>query len=379
MILYGRARGIDVVVAVALALVIVLENVLVGEARATSIVLAAACALTLAWRRSAPFLTPMMVLLAIGYAARTGDAATFDAVSQLLIWVIGAFSAGAHLSRRWSWAGWAAWVLVSMAWLLAFGEDFADLAVELILVTGPWVAGTVVRTQRHRAHLADQRAHEEARRSAVAAADERARIARELHDVVAHAVGIMVVQAGAASEVLASDPVQARRALAAVQETGRLAVDELARMLGVLREENASSRSPLPSLSRLEELVSATEDAGTPVSVVVEGELTSLGSALDASAYRIVQEALTNVVKHSTGAAAEVTISRTTAGLEIEVVNSAGTSAGEPEGTGHGLVGIQERVAVFGGRLEAEAAPSGGFRVKAWLPVVSSTNQGPSA
>ena len=359
--------------AVALALVIVVENVLVGDAGVTTVVLAALSALTLMWRRTAPFLTPMAVLLAIGYAARTGDVATFDAVSQLLVWVLGSFSVGAYQSRLWSLAGWVGWVVVSVVWVVALGEDFADLAVELILVTAPWIAGVVVRTQRDRAHLANQRADEEARRTAAAAANERARIARELHDVVAHAVGIMVVQAGAASELFDDDPVRARHALTAVQETGRLAVDELARMLGLLREEDGSSRSPLPSLSRLDELVSVTEGAGTPVSVAVAGEISTLGAAVDASAYRIVQEALTNVVKHSPGATAKVTLSRLVDGLEIEVVNSSGTSTAQRNGTGHGLVGIRERVAVFGGLLDAGAVPSGGYRVKVWLPIVAPT------
>ena len=179
----GRPPRLDVAIGVTLALVIVVENLLVGDALVTSVVLAAVSALTLVWRRTAPFLTPAAVLLAIGYAARTGDVATFDAVSQILVWVVGPFSVGAYQARLWSLAGWAGWVLVSLAWLVALGEDFADLAFELILVTAPWIAGVVVRTQRERAHLANQRADEETRRTAVAAANERARIARELHDV----------------------------------------------------------------------------------------------------------------------------------------------------------------------------------------------------
>lgn len=362
-----------------LALAIVLENVLVGDAGITSVALSGISGLTLVWCRSAPLLTPTAVLLAIGYTARTGDVAAFDAVSQVLVWVLGSFSVGAHQQRLWSLAGWVGWVLVSLAWLVTLGDDFADLAFELILVTAPWIAGVVVRTQRDRARLADERADEETSRAAVAAATERARIARELHDVVAHAVGIMVVQAGAASELLDDDPARARQALGTVQETGRLAVDELARMLGLLRDEDGPSRSPLPSLSRLGDLVSATEGAGTPVSVTVDGEITTLGSALDASAYRIVQEALTNVVKHSPGAAAEVTISRVGTGLEIEVVNSCGTVIAQRTGTGHGLVGIRERVAVFGGRLDADAVASGGYRLKVWLPVTALTGVEPHA
>ena len=184
----------------------------------------------------------------------------------------------------------------------------------------------------------------------------------------------MVVQAGAASELLNDDPVRARRALTAVQETGRLAVDELARMLGVLRNEDDSTRSPLPSLSQLDELVSVTEGAGTPVSVTVHGNITTLAAALDTTAYRIVQEALTNVVKHAPGATAKVRISRLADGLEIEVLNSSGTTTGQRRGPGHGLVGIRERVSAFGGRLDAEIVTSGGYRVWVWLPFVASTD-----
>ena len=142
---------------------------------------------------------------------------------------------------------------------------------------------------------------------------------------------------------------------------------------GCSATRTAPRRSPLPSLSRLDELVSVTEGAGTPVSVAVAGEISTLGAAVDASAYRIVQEALTNVVKHSPGATAKVTLSRLVDVLEIEVVNSSGTSTGQRNGTGHGLVGIRERVAVFGGLLDAGAVPSGGYRVKVWLPIVAST------
>ena len=332
-------------------------------------------AVALVWRRSLPLLTPTAVLLLTLFAWSTDQPDTVDTVSQVLVWVFGSFAAGAYAARRAAVVGLVYWMVVAAVWLVVWGDDLADLAIELVLVTAPWVAGVAVRMNREQAEGADRRAESAAAHAATAVADERARIARELHDVVAHAVGMMVVQAGAASQLLDHDPVRARRSLEAVQQTGRLAVDELARMLGLLRAQDETA-SPLPSLSRLSDLISDIREAGAEVSLHSDGNLDDLPAALDATAYRILQEALTNVVKHAPGATAHVRLLRCADHLEIEVQNAAVSGKPRQVGTGHGLLGIGERVAVFGGRLESGPTVDGGYRLNVWLPVEIGSSSG---
>jgi signal transduction histidine kinase len=195
---------------------------------------------------------------------------------------------------------------------------------------------------------------------------ERGRIARELHDVVAHNVSMMVVQAGAAERVLAGEQPHVRDALEAIAHTGRQTVDEMRTLLGVLRA--AAPLAPQPGLADLEQLVDGVREAGLPVTLRIEGDPRPLPQAADLSAYRIVQEALTNALKHAGPARADVVV-RFEAGAVTLEVRDTGTGAGQGGGTGHGLVGMRERVAMFGGELEALPAPGGGFAVRARLPV----------
>jgi signal transduction histidine kinase len=324
-------------------------------------------------------MVPVAELALLLFAWRLDRPELVETISQVLVWVLGAFAAGAYLSRRAAVGGWVSWVVVSVLWMTAWGEDLADLSFELVLVTAPWVAGVALRRKREQAEGAEERAASAAAQAARAVADERARIARELHDVVAHAVGIMVVQAGAASELLERDPVRARRSLDTVQQTGRLAVDELARMLGLLRMEGGESRSPLPSLARLSELLEETRESGTPVTVEYDGDVDGLPSALDATAYRILQEGLTNVVKHAPGATARVRLTHRRGHLEIQVRNDPATGPATLPGTGHGLLGIAERSAVFGGAASSGPTDTGGFQLLVRLPVTDSLAVGEHA
>jgi signal transduction histidine kinase len=333
---------------------------------------AALPALTSAWRRSSPMLTPAAALVLVLYAWNVGRPESVETISQVLVWVLGAFATGAYLSRRGAVAGWAAWVLVSVVWVSAWGADLADLSFELVLVSAPWLAGVALRRRRDQAEDAERRAAAATATASHVVAEERARIARELHDVVAHAVGIMVVQAGAASELLERDPVRARRSMDAVQETGRLAVDELARMLGLLRMDEGGTRSPLPSLAQLPGLLHETRDGGTPVVFECDGDVRGLPPALDATAYRILQEGLTNVVKHAHGSTARVRLARCPGYLEIEVRNDRGTAPISLAGTGHGLLGVAERSAVFGGEMRSGPTAAGEFELWVRLPVVDS-------
>jgi signal transduction histidine kinase len=210
---------------------------------------------------------------------------------------------------------------------------------------------------------------EEARR---AVARERARIARELHDVVAHSVGLMTVQAGAANLVFAKTPDAALSSLSSIERTGRLALGELRRLLGVLRtEDEGGELSPQPSLDRLDELVAEVKEAGVEVEVTVEGDLQDLPTALGLSAYRILQEGLTNVLKHAgRRARAEVLVRRTQDELMLAVVDD---GRGAPEGFkvagGHGLIGMRERVSLFGGRMSTGPRRGGGYFLRTQIPL----------
>jgi signal transduction histidine kinase len=236
-----------------------------------------------------------------------------------------------------------------------------------------WVIGFAVGEKyrevseaKERAELAEREREERARR---AVADERARIARELHDVVGHSVSVMTVQASAVRVRLDNDQDQVREALEVVERTGREALAEMRRMVGVLRHpDEAPALAPQPSLEQIAALVERAREAGLPVELRIEGEPIELPAGIDLTAYRLVQEGLTNAIKHARAQRAEVLV-RYAAGQVEVTVSDDGQGGGDGDGSGHGLVGIRERVSVYGGRLEAGVRPEGGFRLRATLPV----------
>ena len=262
-----------------------------------------------------------------------------------------------------------------LGWLIAGATLFAGPALLA------WVLGDSMRYRRaYYASLEDRAARLEAERDAqaqIAAVAERARIARELHDVIAHIVSVMVVQADGASYTLDTDPGRAREALAAISATGRQALAEMRRLLGVLRREEdggASERAPQPGIGELGELLDQARGAGLPVSFTVEGEPQPLPGGIALAAYRIVQESLTNTRKHAGPmASASVTLRYADTALMLAISDD---GRGDPGGaampgtTGHGLTGMRERVAACGGSVAAGPRPGGGFEVVATLPVI---------
>ncbi len=202
-----------------------------------------------------------------------------------------------------------------------------------------------------------------------AAAEERARIARELHDVVAHHVSLIAVQAVAADDVFDSRPDLAREALRAIESSGRAALAELRRLLGTVRPDaEGDGHDPQPGLAQLDALVTAVRAAGVEVAVRYEGTPVQAPAGVDLSAYRIVQEALTNTLRHARARHAAVTVRYTPAAVEVEVQDDGRGAGGAVEG-GHGIVGMRERVALLGGTLQVGPGPRGGFRVRAALPL----------
>jgi signal transduction histidine kinase len=200
------------------------------------------------------------------------------------------------------------------------------------------------------------------------AADERRRIAREMHDVVAHSVSVMVVQAGGARRILDRDPARAVEAAANVERTGRAALAEMRRLLGVLHTAGDEQlRAPQPSLAELDALVERSREAGQPVSVTVSGEPRSLPAGLDLAVYRVLQEGLTNALRHAGGSPTEVTVRWAPDALELAVADR-GRGPADHSG-GHGLVGMQERVRLYGGELWTGARNGGGFEIRARIPL----------
>ncbi len=261
------------------------------------------------------------------------------------------------------------------------GWAAAPLAVALLTAFGyAWRA-----RRRYRRSLDDRvRLLDEAGRAAATAAvsAERDRIARELHDIVSHNVSLMVIQAGAARQVVAGAPQDATDALLAVEASGRDAMTELRALLGLLTPDGTGTDDllPQPGMSRLEELVDRVAFAGLPVELTVHGEPRPLPPGIDLTAYRVIQEALTNALRHAPGARAEVQVRYTDRHLRLEIVNtgpSVLTGPAEPRpavpsqggtGPGRGLLGLRERVAAFGGHLDARRRLGGGFRVRARIP-----------
>jgi signal transduction histidine kinase len=235
-----------------------------------------------------------------------------------------------------------------------------------------WTIGLLVSGKFHEAEEARERVaraeREREMRARLAVSDERARIARELHDVVGHSVSVMTVQASAARRLLRPHQEKEREALLVVEQTGREALAEMRRMVGVLRRpEEAPALAPQPSLEQIERLVEQTREAGLPVELRIEGDPVQLPGGVDLTAYRLVQEGLTNAVKHARAQRAEVVVRYGDEHVELTVSDD-GLGGGDGGGSGHGLVGMRERVAVYGGELEAGPRPGGGYRLRATLP-----------
>ena len=269
-------------------------------------------------------------------------------------------------------------VALSIVLVVARPIEPEALISECLVMGAAWFLGDGVRLRRGQVVLLKDRAtqlereHDEWARRAVD--EERQVIARELHDVVAHGVSVIVAQAGAAQRVVEDDPLRARGALAAIEHTGREALVEMRRLMGVLRTDahREAVRSPRPGLDNLEVLVEQVREAGIPTLLRVEGDRPNLSPGLELSAFRIIQEALTNVLKHAGPAAVAVNVRYETSRLELSIADDGAVQRAdldEPVRPGYGLLGMRERVALFGGELRTGPGPHGGFVVRASIPL----------
>lgn len=324
-----------------------------------------AASLAVYWRRSHPLhvvgvgLLSMLVLLPSGFADTGATVA------------IGLYSTGRYSDRdRWGEAAAAAASAVLVLDGLLSDLPWGEVAFGVAFLFGAWLLG---RGRRLRDERAGQWVREQAAERRRVVAEERTRIARELHDVVAHRVSLMTIQAGAAATVADHDPAAARRAMTAVEDAGRQALDELRHLLGVLRPDvDGPELDPQPGLAELPRLVERVRAAGPSVELRAPTSWEQVPSAVQLSTYRIVQEALTNVLKHvGDDARVTVAVDLAEATLHLEVVDDGGHDPrpGDAVGDGHGIIGMRERATLLGGRLTAAGVDGGGFRVSAVLPL----------
>jgi signal transduction histidine kinase len=332
------------------------------------------------WRRRAPLAVLGVALL--GWAVTLGSGyADGGGVAIIALYSVGRYAP----DGRWGQVGVAAAIAVVVADILTAPAPWGEGVLGGVVMFVAWYVG---RRLRLRSERAAQLLREQAAEAHRIVTEERTRIARELHDVVAHRVSLMTVQAGAAKAVAGEDPEGALRAMGAVEEAGRQALDELRHLLGVLRPEtDRDGLGPQPGLADLPRLVEQVRGAGLDVSLATDGVSARLPARVDLFAYRIVQEALTNVLKHAgPGARAQVRLGADRGGIVVEVVDhghadkavesASGRQLEDSDRqdrrsgrSGHGIVGMRERALLLGGTLEAAPRPGGGFRVVARLPI----------
>src|SRR4051812_16884843 len=374
-----RRHAFDVAV-VLVAVVSEIEIFLTSVPGPTAVLIPAVLlwTLPLLWRRRFPLAAPACVFAVLTASAFFGDAVGGDVTSAvplfLAFWVV-----GYHNDRNQVLAGLA----LGFASLVVIADQDVRLktsdTVSAIAVSGAvaLVGHLLRRRTRHTSALEEraarlEREREQQARAAVAA--ERRRIARDPHDVIAHSISVMTVQAGAARLVLADEPQRAREPLLAVEQTGRQSLAEMRRLVGLLRPlETETAPAPRASLAALTDLLAQVRTAGLPVELAVDGERRTLPPGIELAAYRIIQEALTNARKHGSPSGATIALHYAPSALELEIAND-----GDPEPTagrtGHGLVGMQERVALYHGQLEAGPRDGHGFIVRARLPVEAVTS-----
>ena len=373
-----RPGVVDVWLALALAVALVLQLILADEPGASPVAVVAALALTLplAWRRRAP------LAVAVGFAAVAALQGALGAglyagepplLAALVSGGVAFYSLGAFAAEHQAVVGVAVGILG--LWTTVIVSDDREVQSYVfsagIVALAPWLAGraTHARDLRTRAFQ-----RERDQRGRTAASEERQRIARELHDVVAHGVMLMVLQAQGARRILEHDRERVLEALLAIEDTGQTALTEMRQSLGVLRDNGEPTElEPQPRLSDLGGLVDEMRAAGLRVELDVRGPERELADGIDRSAYRIVQEALTNTVKHAGLVPTHVTVSYSPDELRLEILDHGPGSgrAADKHSTGQGLVGMRERVRVYGGELEAHPENGRGFVVRACIPLVS--------
>ena len=329
----------------------------------------------LVWRRRYPWQV-VAVVFGVMPLGQWWGLDQYNYLAEVLAGVIALYSLAAAVPLRQAAAG---LILAYAATLTVLTGGVAGAGWGLIVLGGAWAAGRTIRGRRGLiAALRDTAeqlriSRDEHARTAVS--EERGRIAREMHDVIAHAVSVIVVQAGAAERTVDTDPVRARAAMVSVQDAGRQALGELRRLLGVLRTDadHPAGLTPQPGLADLDALAERVGESGLLVSLHREGEVRALPAGVELAGYRIVQEALTNVLKHADAHRADVAVRYGPGAVELEVADDGHAVTANRRNAGHGVLGMRERAAIYGGQFRAGPAPAGGYAVHVRLPVEAPT------
>jgi signal transduction histidine kinase len=318
-----------------------------------------------AWYRTSPL--AVLALEVVGVVLVPNHLKWPQGIALLLA----AYSAAFYSDRR---LVVAALLLAASGWLWAFGGQVTIQSglAPLLLVAPVWIAGSAMRRREQRAEASAERADRLEREREAALRSERARIARELHDVVTHSVSVMVLQTGAARQIMGKDERRSQELLESVEASGRSALEELRHMLGVLSDQDgAAPLSPQPGVTEIPTLIEQVQQTGVDVELSVEGRPRTISGGVAIAAYRIVQEALTNVLKHAGGAPACVVVRWADGALELEILDH-GSLTGLVDGDaapGRGLAGMRQRAAMYGGTLDAGPGPDGGYEVHAHIPL----------
>jgi signal transduction histidine kinase len=334
---------------------------------------------------------PLLVLVVVAFGSVATAAQTDSPWIQISAVALASFTLGDRWEERSRAVGLVLGVAAAMTvgFLVQDADAFLSVTLPFVILLPSWLVGDAVRQRRMDAEASaraaaeanDRAIREREARMREAAAEERRRVARELHDIVSHTVTVMQVQAGAARQVVRTSPDQAEASLLAVEATGREAMAELRSLLGVLADDGgAAGLAPEPGVAQLDGLVDRVRQAGLPAEIEIDGEARPLPAGLDVTVYRIVQEALTNALRYARDARTLVHLTFESAQLRLEILDD-GPSRPLPagvDGSGHGVVAMRERAARVGGRLEAGPRLGGGYAVRAWLPIEPRPAEGSS-
>jgi signal transduction histidine kinase len=369
-----RGRLVHYLVAVDLAIYLVVETAMNDAATGTQLAFAVVAAGALLFTRDLPFVAPLVVGAALGGFVAIDPDAVYDMDAPFLIVLFMPWTLGSYNTRTKAIVGLVWYQLIALWVSIEFRSLGTDYFWIGVFISVAWASGFILnRRSEHLRRLAEHARQSELDHLAAkerAVVEERHRIARELHDVIAHSVSVMTVQAGAVRRLLRDDQQKERQALETVEATGREALTEMRRLVGLLREKGAMPEfSPQPGMRTIDTLVDGVRAAGLPVELEIEGAPQALPPGVDLAAYRVVQEALTNALKYAGPAHAWVSVSWGDRDLELTIANDGRSDDAQGAGGGQGLDGMRERVSLYGGDIASGPREGGGYVVRARLPI----------
>jgi signal transduction histidine kinase len=366
-----RGRLVHYLVALSIAVYLVVEMATNDLAPGSLVVLAVIGAIALIFTRAAPFVAPLIVGAALAAIIAIDPDAAYDMTAPFLALLFMAWTLGTYNERTRAIIGLVAYQLVGLWANIQFaGENgAADYFFVGLFISVAWATGLILSRRAAQARELVERARQADLERERAVIEERQRIARELHDVIAHSVSVMTVQAGAVRRLLRDDQEKEREALETVESTGRQALTEMRRLVGLLREQGTMPEfSPQPGMATIDSLLDGVRAAGLPVELEVDGAPRELPPGVDLAAYRVVQEALTNALKYAGPAHAWVAVNWREGELELTIAND-GRGGGDGTAGGQGLDGMRERVSLYGGDIASGPREGGGYVVNARLPI----------